>query len=109
MTITIDQAQRAILAYLENEVARKASGLTKFGAYFVMGTLQNKFPSILSNFLQNPLISAMELVDGDGHIKIDEVYHAARSAMEKAGSISMYGVIFNQSDVDKLYHMMQTA
>lgn len=109
MTITIDQAQRAILVYLENEVARKATGLTKFGAYFVMGTLQNKFSSIISNFLKNPLISAMELVDSNGNIKIDEVYQAARLAMEKAGSISMYGVIFNQSDVDKLYHMMQQA
>lgn len=109
MTITIEQAQRAILVYLENEVAKKAANLTKFGTYFFMGMIQNKFKSIISNFLQNPLISAMEFVDSNGNIKIDEVYQAARLAMEKAGSISIYGVIFNQSDVDKLYHMMQQA
>lgn len=109
MTITIEQAQRAVMSFVENEIAKKATGVTRFGAYFVMGALQNKFPKVVSNILNTPIVAMMDFTDEHGHLKIDEIYQFARDAINKAGSIEMYGIIFNQSDIDKLYHLMQTA
>ena len=109
MIISVEQARKAVSMFVENEIAAKASGMTRFGAYFFLGAMQNKFNGIVVDLLRNPIVAAMELTDVNGNIKIDEVYNAARSAMEKCGSISAMGIIFNQADLDKLYQLMQTV
>ena len=106
MTISIDKAQTAIMSYIENEIAKKATGVTKFATYFVVGRMQTKFPEIVHSLQGNPIVSAMGIFDDHGNVRVDEVYNAARMAMEKTGSVSVMGIIFNQADVDKLYQLM---
>jgi hypothetical protein len=36
-------------------------------------------------------------------VDIDALYSNAKSAMQKSGMVEMFGIIFNESDIDKLY------
>lgn len=107
MVVSIEQAQKAVMIYLENEIARKATGLHKAASYYVMAVLQNKFPQIIKMLQDDKLISFLDIFDKNGNIIADVLYQNARHAMEKAQTVTIYGVTFNTSDVDKLYEYLK--
>jgi actin-related protein len=45
--------------------------------------------------------------DENGNIHLDEVYNTAKTAIRKSGQIQMFGIIFSESDVDKLYSFIK--
>ena len=107
MKIAIQQAETAIMEFIEQEIARKATGLTKFATYFLMGAMQGKVPNIISNLQSNPIVSLLDVFTEDGHIHLDNIYSWAKNAMERANSVTVSGITFNSMDVDKLYEIMR--
>jgi hypothetical protein len=57
--------------------------------------------------INNPLIKMTDIVNADGSIKADELYSAARSAMEKSVSVTVSGITFSVPDIDKIYNILQ--
>lgn len=108
MVISADKAQTAIMQYLENEIARKATGLQKFASYFIIGSMSGKVDKIISKLQDNEVIKMLGLFDENGNIKLDEVYAAAKQAMNKSGTVTIYGVTFNSEDVETLYNYMRS-
>lgn len=107
MNITKEQMHRAVMVYLDSEIAQKASGLTKFATYFLISSLQDHPEKTVGLVIDNPIISMADVVNADGTIKADELYRAARSAMEKCQSITLAGITFSVPDIDKIYSIMQ--
>lgn len=107
MKISTQQAEIAIMEFIDQEVARKASGFAKFATYFLMGAVQGRVPQIISSLQANPIISMLDVFCEDGHIHLDNVYSWAKSAIERSGAITVLGVTFNAMDVEKLYEIMK--
>lgn len=107
MLVTQDQMHKAIMTYAEQEIAAKATGFGKFASYFLISSLYNHPEKTVGALLNNPLIKMTDIVTEEGHIKADELYSAARSAMEKAVSITISGITFTVPDIDHIYTILQ--
>lgn len=107
MIITRDQLHNALLTYVEEDIARKACGFHKFASYFLITSLANHPEKTVGVILDNPLIKMTDIVNPDGTIKADELYSAARSAMERSVSVTIAGITFTTPDIDKIYTILQ--
>lgn len=102
MIVNSQQIQMGITNYVEHELASKATGFTKFAIYFMLPNIANKASTLLNSFKTNELVG--DFFDVNGNVKIDEVYNAAKTAINRSGQIVVYGIIFNEADIDKLYN-----
>ena len=109
MIITTDQLHRAIMICAEEELAAKANGIAKFAMYFLISSLYDHPEKTVGALHKNTFIGMTDLVNEDGTIKGDELYKSARTAMEKARSITISGITFSISDIDKLYSILQRS
>lgn len=107
MIVNTQQIQVGITNYIEAELATKATGFTKFAIYFMMPTILNKANSMLNSFKDNEF--ANSFFDENGNVKLDDVYRTAKSAINKTGQIVVSGIIFNETDIDKLYSYIANA
>jgi hypothetical protein len=57
--------------------------------------------------INNPIIKMTDIINEDGNIKADELYSAARAAMEKSVSVTVSGITFTVPDIDKIYTILQ--
>ena len=109
MIVTTDQLHRAIMTYAEEEIAAKANGAAKFAAYFLITSLYDHPERTVGALMNSGFIRMTDLINPDGTIKGDELYKAARTAMEKARSITISGITFSIPDIDKLYTILQRS
>lgn len=107
MVIPVQQAEIAIMEYIEQEIARKATGVTKFATYFLMGAMQGKVSKIISSLQSSPIVGMLDVFTEDGHIHLDKIYSWAKTAMERANAVTISGITFNSMDVEKLYEIMK--
>jgi hypothetical protein len=106
--ININQVKTALSLYIENEIANKASGLTKFLTYFVLGSMQSKFDDYIKTITENPLFALSDIYNKQtNEIDIEKLYTYAKNAMQKTGSLTMYGIIFKPEDIDILFDYMR--
>jgi hypothetical protein len=99
MVVNVEQIQRGVLSFVEKEIAEKATGLTKFGIYFILPTISKQ----TMGYVDKLKAVMPEVLDENGNIKIDEVYNNAKIAVKKSGQFEYMGIIFNETDIDKLY------
>lgn len=102
MTVNLQQFERGITNFIDIEIGRKATGGNKFLTYFIMPLLPKKIEKEFNNLKDNVIFS--DFLDENGNIKIDDLYNNSKQAIQKSGTIELYGVIFNESDIDKLYN-----
>lgn len=106
--INLNQFKTALNLYLENEIASKASGVTKFLTYFVIGSMQSKFDDYIKTITENPLFALADFYNKEtNQIDLDKLYTYAKNAMQKTGSLTMYGIIFKPEDIDILFDYMR--
>ncbi len=105
MYINAQQIQLGITNYAENEIAKKATGLNKFMVYFAMPIINKKVVQFIDKYSNDPLTK--DMFDENNNIDIDTLYNMAKSAVRKSGQFTMYGIIFNETDIDKLYAYMK--
>jgi hypothetical protein len=106
--INLNQFKTALNLYLENEIASKASGVTKFLTYFVIGSMQSRFDDYLKTITENPLFALSDIYNKQtNEIDIEKLYTYAKNAMQKTGSLTMYGIIFKPEDIDILFDYMR--
>jgi hypothetical protein len=107
MIVSAEKLHKAIITFFEEEVAAKATGFTKFATYFLISSLYNHPEKTVGAILDNPLIKMTNIVSEEGHINADDLYSAARSAMEKTQSVTLAGITFGVPDVDHIYTILQ--
>lgn len=107
MTVNTQQIETGITNYIEIELAKKATGFTKFAIYFMLPTILSRVNKMLSSLKENEFTD--NFFDENNNIKIDEVYNSAKLAISKSGQIIAYGIIFNENDIDKLYNYIINA
>jgi hypothetical protein len=101
MFVSADQIQNGVINFVEQEIAAKATGVTKFATYMVMPRIHKMVESYVTSFAENPITK--DLFDENRYVNIDEIYEMAKTAMRKAGQITFSGIIFNENDIEKLY------
>ena len=96
--VSIDQIRKGTLTFVEKEIANKATGVTKFAVYFAMPMIDSK----VTNFI-NSVSDTKELFDENRNLDLDKAYNMAKSAIQRSGQFMYYGIMFSETDVDKLY------
>ena len=99
MVVSIDQIKNGIKEFVDKEIGSKATGFKKFGIYFML-------PSINKMVADNiPKLKAIipDAFDENGNVEIDTIYNNSKEAVKKSGQFELMGIIFNESDIDKLY------
>ena len=104
MTITVDQLKSGIKKFIENEIAYKATGLTKFLTFFMIPSIDKEVISMVNRLKESPIF--VEFFTQEGNIQIDEVYSRALQAIDKAGKIVIdrFQLALDKSDLEKIYH-----
>mgnify|MGYP003289323301 CR=1 FL=1 len=107
MTITPEQLHRAMMIFLEEEIASKAMGFSKFASFFLLGSLNDHPERTVRLLLENPIVAMADVLTPDKKIKADELFRVARMAMDKASSVTIAGITFTSNDIDRLYNILQ--
>lgn len=106
MVVNIEQVQRGVVSYVEKEIGQKATGIKKFGVYFIMPSINRYVAEYINKFKG----IVPDMFDNDGKLKIDEVYNNSKQAIQKSGQFEFMGIIFDETDIDKLYtHIKNTV
>jgi hypothetical protein len=101
MYANIEQVQMGINNFIENEIAKKAVGVNKFLTYMAIPIIDKKVTQYIDNLSSNPLTK--DMFDDNRNVDLDKVYNMAKGAMSKSGQFVYYGIVFNETDIDKLY------
>ncbi len=89
------------MTYYETEIARKATGLTQFAAYFIAQDIPKIVSRKIDEFSSTGLLD--DLIDEDGKIDIEAAKDRALDAMSHCEQIELVGIRFNKTDIQKLY------
>ena len=105
MMVNLEQVQMGVLGFVENEIASKATGLKKFGIYFIMPTIKKS----VSDYLVKLKSLIPNLFNENGDVDLDKFYNLAKDAIKKSGQFEFMGIIFNETDIDKLYSYIKST
>lgn len=104
MTVTVEQLKSGIRKFVENEIAYKATGLTKFLTFFMLPSLDKEINSMVLKIKEVSVFD--EFFTPEGNILLDEVYSRAMQAVDKSGNIVIdkFQLSLNKGDLEKIYH-----
>lgn len=94
-----------VIDYIHQEIAAKATGLTKFLIYTGSFLGAAKGEKLIAQYL--PILQQMDLIDEEGDIDIEALYNAAKQGIKQSGSFEYKGIIFDEKDIDKLYNYIK--
>lgn len=109
MTVNIEQIEAAIARFIDNNLAPKADGFSKFMIYLVAPSIYKQLPKKLDELKQSGMFS--DFIDEQGKIKIDELYNSAKEAMKKSGKVLIPKINYfaDESDLDILYNYIKNT
>lgn len=109
MVVTTDQVRLGVKKYIENEIAYKANGLTKFMIYFALPSIDNTVIDYIGKGKDNPLFK--DLFDENGNVLLDKLYERATFAADKSGKVVLdrFGIALDRSDVEKIYSYIRES
>lgn len=106
MNVEMQHIQKGLADYIESEIAAKAEGVRKFAVYFAAPQIVKDLTGKLDDFKKNPMFSEFFTAEG---VNLDLAYDQAKSAMQKAGHVELYGISFGASDIDALNSAIRRA
>lgn len=107
MFVNTQQIQVGVTNFIENEIAKKAVGLNKFLTYFSLPIVNKKVSNFINEFSSNPLTK--DLFDENNNLDLEAVYGMAKNAVQKSGQFVVYGIMFNETDIDRLYTYIKST
>lgn len=107
MIVNMQQVQRGIINFIDNELGQKAIGINKFAIYFMLPQIPNKISNLYGTYKNNPMFKDFFIENGD--VDLDKLYATTKEAIRKSGQVEYMGIIFNESDVDKLYNYIKNT
>lgn len=105
MIANLEQVQMGVINFIDREIGAKATGIKKFGVYFLMPTIKKAVADYLLKFKG----FMPELFDEYNNIDVDKFYTMAKDAITKSGQFEFMGIIFNETDIDKLYSYIKST
>lgn len=105
MMVNLEQVQMGIANFVDREIGAKATGLKKFGVYFLIPTIKKT----VSDYILKLKGFIPDLFDENNNIDLDGFYNIAKEAIRKSGQFELMGVIFNETDIDKLYSYIKST
>lgn len=105
MFVSKERIQTGLSEFIELEIASKATGINKFITYLAIPMMSKKAAQLVDSFSQT--MYTKELFDDNGSVDIDLLYNMAKDAIRKSGQFVMYGVILDETDLDKLYNYIK--
>ena len=105
MKISTQDIPAVLSEFLDAQVAPKASGLQKFGAYALMFVVNNKMPEITARY--TPIMKMVGLMGDDGLIDLDYAHNMISDAMSHAGRVNVLGYLVDAPDVESIYAIAQ--
>lgn len=105
--VTLQQVERGFINYIDKELGQTAQGVQKFIIYFIIPQIPNKIHQLYNQYKNNAMLK--DFFDENGNIHLDKVYGYSKEAIRKTGQIEMYGIIFNETDIDKLYNQIKNT
>lgn len=105
MLVNLEQVQIGITNFIEQEIIPKATGFKRFGLYFVLPTIQKT----VVEYIIKIKTFIPDLFDENDKIRLDVFYNHAKTAIQKSGQFELMGIIFNETDIDKLYNAIRST
>jgi hypothetical protein len=99
--VNIQQIERGLQKYVEVEIAQKAVGFQKFATYFMIPQIPKKLEELFSKHKDGMIFK--DFLDENANVDLDNLYNNAKSAIQRSGQFEMFGIIFTEVDIDKLY------
>lgn len=87
--------------YLEQELIPQSDGIRKVVLYMAIPVLGSQAQQMIEQY--KPAIKALGAMTDDGMIDLDVLYPRLKDAVHRAGKVPVMGVIFDETDVDKLH------
>lgn len=69
--------------------------------------ITTKITTLIDQYRQSEMFATF--FNESGNIHLDELYRAAKDAIKKSGQVEYAGIIFNETDVDKLYSYIKNT
>lgn len=107
--VNVTQVELGLMNYIDTEIIAKAPPLQKFMAGAAVALAAPKFEKMIIDYAQMPMMKTLEVVDENGMFDLDKLYTAAKEAYKKSGSVTAFGLVFTETDIDKLYEHIKKA
>ena len=110
MVVNTDQIRIGVKKFIENELAHKATGVTKFMIYFMMPGMDKKVLDYIVKMQDNDMFE--EMFDENKNLYLDKVYDRALFAVDKVGNkvlLEKYGIALDRSDLEKIYSYIRES
>ena len=101
MFVNTEQIKIGVNNFIDNELGKKSSGFQKFAVYFALPIINKKVESYINSFSENELTK--DMFDENKNLDLDKIYNMSKDAIHKSGQFLLYGIVFNETDIDKLY------
>lgn len=110
--VNLNQIQRGLTAYIDNEISPKLSGLQRIIISGGGGVLAARLPTLLQTQKAKSMLVMISLTDEDGNIDIDVLYSEFKRALQQSGVITIdipmpfqppLSMKINDADLDNLY------
>ena len=107
MIVSIAQIRTGLIRFIEQEVAAKAVDFDKFKVNFILPRLPKLIDKVFVQYQDNVLFK--DYFDENGNVNIDELYNDAKEASKKTGKFNFAGLIFAESDFNKMYEYIKNV
>lgn len=102
-----DKVMKGIASYIDAEILTKINGWQRWLVGAGIGVSLDKAHNIFKTLKENPMVSALGIIDEHDNIDIELLYKEFKKQAQKGPvtfSIPLVGILtLNESDVDKLY------
>jgi hypothetical protein len=110
MKVTEMQLYPAINEFIEREIVPLGATMNipeQFVFGVKIGVIKRKIQDVVKNYVKSAKMQILGLVDDSGAIDIDTIYEAALDAMQPIKQLDIAGLSFKDTDLQKLYGMLQ--
>lgn len=111
--VTLQQIQRGVFKYVKNDLVPKADGARKIAliAFVNLASEDTAFANIASialEYMDHPIIKALNVSTANGEVDIDKLYNATTPAFDNGAKHTVHipalgPLILGRSDIDKLH------
>ena len=110
MKINEMQLYPAINEFIDRELMPLGASMDlteQFLFGFKMGIVKRRLQDIVKVYINSKEAKAFNIIDENGYIDIDLLYQSASDVMSQMKQLDVAGFTFKESDLQKLYGIMQ--
>lgn len=99
MKATKQEIKMGIQRYVDKELSPQLHGAKGVGIRIMLAV---GIDGAAEKYLEHPMLETIGIKDTEG-IELDKLYEVAKQEVEKEGKVEVAGILFDASDVEKLY------